>query len=210
MFPQKVSVFLRSIRVIRVPLFISVFVLEFNSCATIMAPNGGPKDTIPPNVVKYMPDSAATNFKSREINIAFNEYIQLKDINNQLIISPPLVEQPEIKLVKYRILNIQFKKPLKENTTYTLNFGNSIADYNEGNVLDGFQYIFSTGSFIDSLQVNGKVQYAYDHKVEKGILVMLYDVSQYDASALDSLPYKVIPSYFTKTKPEGSLRTGQI
>ncbi|HEY6160244.1 MAG TPA: Ig-like domain-containing protein [Bacteroidia bacterium] len=182
----------------------------FHSCATIMAPNGGPKDTTPPKVVRYMPDSAATNYKGSEINIAFNEYIQLKDINNQLIISPPLEEQPDIKLLKYKVLNIQFKKPLKENTTYTLNFGNSIADYNEGNVLDGFQYIFSTGSFIDSLKVSGKVQYAYDHKTEKGILVMLYDVSQYDASALDSLPYKVIPSYFTKTKPDGSFRITNI
>ena len=169
----------------------------------MLIPNGGERDVTPPRVVKYMPDSAAVNFRSGEINLFFNEYIQLKDVNNQLIVSPPLEEPPVIKLLKYKILNIKFSKPLKENTTYTLSFGNSIADYNEGNVLEGFQYVFSTGSFIDSLSIGGKIQNAFDHKTEKGILVMLYDA---EALKGDSVPYKELPSYFTRTKPDGSYK----
>jgi uncharacterized protein (DUF2141 family) len=186
------------IRLIRVPFFLFPFTLLISACAQMLVPSGGAEDETPPKVTHYMPDSAAVNFKGTEINIAFNEYIQLKDINNQLIISPLLDEMPEIKLLRNKIVNISFKKPLKENTTYTLNFGSSIADYNEGNVLEGFRYIFSTGSFIDSLSVSGKVDHAFNHKTEKGILVMLYE----DQS--DSVPYKLLPSYFTKTKADGS------
>jgi hypothetical protein len=179
-------------------IFPLVLAVTLFSCAQVLVPNGGDKDTTPPKVAKYMPDSAAVNFRAKEINIAFNEYIQLKDVNNQLLISPLMDEMPEVKLVKNKIINISFKKPLKENTTYTLNFGNSIADYNEGNVLEGFRYIFSTGNFIDSLSVSGKVDYAFDHKTEKGVLVMLHE----DQS--DSAPYKLAPSYFTKTRADGS------
>jgi uncharacterized protein (DUF2141 family) len=192
------SALIRVSSVIRVPLIVFSIIALYSSCAQILVPNGGDKDMMPPKVVKYMPDSAAINFRSKEINIVFNEYVQLKDVSNQLIISPLMDEMPEIKLVKNKILNITFTKPLKENTTYTLNFGNSIADYNEGNVLEGFRYIFSTGSFIDSLSVSGKVDQAFDHKTDKGILVMLYE----DQS--DSAPYKLLPSYFTKTKADGS------
>ena len=183
-----------------------VAILLFSECAQIVMPNGGTKDTTPPKVVKYMPDSAATNFKGKEINIVFNEYVQLKNVNDQLIVSPLLDEQPEIKLVKNHILNIEFKKALKENTTYTMNFGNSIVDYNEGNEVDNFQYVFSTGSFIDSLSLSGKVQHAFDHKTEKGILVMLYDASTFS----DSTPYKTQPSYFSKTKADGTYKINNI
>src|SRR5688572_1120383 len=85
----------------------------FFSCAQILTPGGGPKDIIPPRVVKYLPDSAALNFKGREINIVFDEYIQLKDLNSQLIVSPPVETQPEVKLVKNKIVNVEFKEPLK-------------------------------------------------------------------------------------------------
>ncbi len=184
--------------------FVLVSAGFFTGCAQMLIPNGGPKDDSVPRVVRAIPANASVDFKGKEIRIVFNEYIQLKDVNNQLIISPPLEEQPEIKLIKYKTLSITFKKPLKENTTYTMNFGSAIADYNESNVLDNFQYVFSTGSFIDSLSLSGKVAYAFDHKTEKGILVMLYD----DLS--DSAPYKVLPSYFTKTKPDGSYTINNI
>lgn len=198
-FADNLSVLIRIFSVISVPLF-------FSNCAQVVMPNGGTKDITPPKVTKYMPDSAATNFKGKEINIVFNEYIQLKDVNNQLVVSPLLDEQPEIKLIKNHILNIEFKRALKENTTYTMNFGNSIADYNEGNEIDNFQYVFSTGSFIDSLSLSGKVQNAFDHKTEKGVLVMLYEASTY----IDSTPYKKQPSYFSKTKADGTYKINNI
>jgi len=176
----------------------------FFSCAQILNPGGGAKDTAVPQVVKYTPDSAAKNFKGKEINIAFDEYIQLKDLNSQLTVSPPLEIQPEVKLVKNKIINIEFKEPLKDNSTYTINFGSSIADITEGNVKENFQYVFSTGNFIDSLSLTGTVMYAQDLKPEKDVLVMLYS----DFS--DSVVFKRKPDYFGKTKTDGSFQINNI
>ena len=178
--------------------------IVFFSCAQILNPGGGAKDTTAPRVVKYIPDSAAINFKGKEINIAFDEYIQLRDLNSQLIVSPPLETQPEVKLVKNKIINLEFKEPLKDNTTYTINFGNAIADITEGNVKENFQYVFSTGSFIDSLSLTGSVMYAQDLKTEKNVLVMLYS----DFS--DSVVFKRKPDYFGKTKADGSFQINNI
>src|SRR5687767_12107294 len=112
--------------------YFSAIILLFASCAQVVAPTGGPKDIAPPRVVKYEPDSASINFKSKTVSIVFNEYIQIKDISNQLIISPPLEKAPEVK-VKGKTLKLEFESDLKENTTYTLNFGTSIRDITEDN-----------------------------------------------------------------------------
>ncbi len=175
------------------------------SCAQIVAPGGGAKDTTPPKVVKYIPDSAKLNFNSKNISIDFNEYITLKDLNNQLIVSPPLDKQPDIK-VKNKTLLIDFDKDekLKPNTTYCMSFGNAVQDINENNPIENFSYIFSTGNFIDSLTVKGKVQNAFDHKTEKGILVMLY------SDLTDSVIYKNLPDYFAKTKEDGTFQINNI
>jgi uncharacterized protein (DUF2141 family) len=175
------------------------------SCAQIVAPNGGKKDVIPPKVVKYVPDSASVNFGAKSIAIFFDEFIQLKDLNNQLIISPPLKNIPDIK-VKNKALTINFDKSeqFQPNTTYSINFGNAIQDLHENNPVENFKYIFSTGSFIDSLTVKGKVQTAFDHKTEKGVLVMLY--SDYS----DSVIYKRTPDYFAKTKDDGTFQINNI
>ena len=184
----------------------------FYSCAQIVNPSGGPKDTKPPRAVKYIPDSAARNFSSKNIAIVFDEYIQLADLQKQLIISPPLKNQPDIK-VKGRTLFIELKDTLKKNTTYTFNFGNSIRDYTEGNAKEDFQYIFSTGDFIDSLKLSGNVKNAFDNKPEKGIVVMLYETLATPTSVVlsnDSFPYKKLPSYFAKTKDDGSYKINNI
>ena len=153
-----------------------VFVSFFFSCAQVVIPSGGNKDIVPPKVVKYIPDSASINFKSKSIAIFFDEFVYLKDLNNQLIISPPLEYQPDIKL-KNKIITIDFDKNeiLKLNTTYSISFGNAIQDIHENNPIENFKYVFSTGNFIDSLIVKGKIENAFDHKTEKDILVMLYN-----------------------------------
>ncbi|MEW6467527.1 MAG: Ig-like domain-containing protein [Bacteroidota bacterium] len=174
------------------------------SCAQILNPGGGPKDTEAPVAVKYMPDSAARNFSGNEITIAFNEYIRLNDLSSQLVISPPVETQPEVRLVKNRIVNLEFKEPLKENTTYTINFGNAVTDITEGNVKENFTYVFSTGDYIDSLTLSGSVMYAQDLRPEKGVLVMLYS----DHS--DSVVFKRKPDYFGKTKADGSFQINNI
>ena len=107
------------------------------ACAGIVPPTGGPKDEVPPKVIKQSPDSNTTNFKAHKITFYFDEYVVLNDIANQFIISPPLEEKPDINIRGKRI-EILFNERLKPNTTYTLNFGNSIVDNNEANILSGF------------------------------------------------------------------------
>lgn len=180
-----------------IPLFLLI-----TSCAQVVAPAGGQQDKTPPRAVKYVPDSASVNFQSNEIVIDFNEYIQLKDIS-QVVVSPPLSKTPVIK-AKNRQLKIEWEAPLEDSTTYSLNFGGAIADITESNPTENFTYIFSTGNFIDSIAVTGKVDVAFDHKTEKGVLVMLYrDVH-------DSVPVKKIPDYFARTKEDGAFRINNI
>jgi hypothetical protein len=174
------------------------------SCAQIVAPGGGKRDTTPPKVVSYTPDSAQLNFNSKIIEITFDEYIQLKDLSNQLIISPPLEKVPDIN-VKNKSLSIDLgKEELKPNTTYSINFGSALQDINESNPKENFSYIFSTGDAIDSLMAEGRVQSAFDHKAEKGVLAMLYtDMS-------DSAVYKSAPDYFAKTDGDGNFRINNV
>jgi len=177
----------------------------FFSCAQVVAPSGGKKDIVPPKTVKYIPDSAQTNFHSKSIQITFDEFVQLKDLNNQLLISPPVNTPPEIT-IKNKTMNIAFDKEetLKPNTTYCISFGNAIQDITENNPTENFKYIFSTGSFIDSSTVKGKVENGINHLTEKGLLVVLY--SKYD----DSIVYKSLPDYFAKTKEDGTFQINNI
>jgi hypothetical protein len=193
----------KCVRGLHIRLLYPFIILLFFSCAQIVNPGGGPRDTTPPKALRYAPDSAALNFKSKQIRILFNEYIQLKDINNQLIISPPLKHQPDVR-VKNKELIVDIEDTLAPNTTYAFNFGSGIADITESNLIDNFQYVFSTGPFIDSLSLSGTVNDAFSLNPEKGVLVMLY--KSFD----DSVPYKKLPNYFAKTKEDGTFRIDNI
>lgn len=175
------------------------------SCAQVVAPGGGPRDMTPPKVLKFVPDSAQLSFNSKSIYIEFDEFITLKDLNSQLLISPPLAKAPDVS-VKNKTLTIELDKneTLKSNTTYCISFGNAVQDLNENNPIENFQYIFSTGTFIDSLKLKGKVQNAFNQSTEKGILVMLYS----DLS--DSVVYKSQPDYFAKTEKDGTFQINNI
>lgn len=176
------------------------------SCAQIGSPSGGAFDRTPPKALQYQPDSATVHFNSRSIEITFDEYIQLQELNNQLLISPPLEFTPEIT-VKKKVLSIVFdkKEVLKPNTTYSISFGTAIRDMRESNKLENFHYIFSTGDFIDSLTLSGNVKNAFDHKTEKDLLVMLYH-----NTTDDSIIYKAIPDYFAKTNDMGYFKINNI
>lgn len=180
-------------------------ILLLSSCAQIVSPGGGAKDILPPKTSKYIPDSAQLNFNSRIIEITFDEYIQLKDLNNQLIISPMFSKTPEIA-VKGKTLSIELdnNETLQPNTTYCISFGNSVQDLNENNGIENFKYIFSTGTFIDSLTLKGKVQNGFSQYTEKGILAILYS----DLS--DSVVYKSQPDYFSKTEKDGTFQINNI
>ncbi len=183
--------------------FIIILSMIAVSCANQVTPQGGDKDVKPPKVTKASPENYSTGFNSNKVEITFDEYIQLKDLSSQLIVSPPLLRNPETK-IKQKTLIVQLDDTLRPNTTYTLNFGNAILDNDEGNVLEDFQYVFSTGDVIDSLKISGTVETAWDKKKEKGILVMLYKEQD------DSLPLKRRPDYFAKTNDKGEFHITNI
>jgi uncharacterized protein (DUF2141 family) len=128
----------------------------------------------------------------------FDEYIKLTDIQNQLIVSPPLKYTPEIKPLggANKFIEINLKDTLRENTTYTINFGQSIVDHNEGNPTSFLSYVFSTGAYIDSLTLSGAVKDAFNKKADEFVSVMLYEI---DSSYNDSTIYKTPPNYITNT-----------
>jgi hypothetical protein len=175
----------------------------WSSCAQIVPPSGGKPDTRPPHARKYEPDSAAVHFHSKTVEIQFDEFIQLKDLNSQLIISPPMEKTPDIR-VKNKSLLIEFREPLKDSTTYTINFGTALQDVHEGNPLTNFRYVFSTGAYVDSLTLSGKVTNALTLVPEKGVMVMLYEKLD------DSVPYKRLPSYFSRTDANGNYQIANI
>lgn len=166
-------------------------------CAKRGSITGGTKDTLAPIVVTSIPKNFSTDFKGKEIKLYFNEYVKLKNATKQLIISPPLNRQPEIlpySASKY--ITIKISDTLKENTTYSMNFGNSIEDNNEGNALVQYKYVFSTGSYIDSLKLNVKMKDALEKKSDNFVSIMLYEV---DEKYSDSVVYKQSPRYITNT-----------
>ena len=138
------------------------------------SPDGGWYDDTPPYVVSSSPEENATFVKTRRIVINFNEFIKLQDAQNKVIISPPQLEMPEIKEGGKRVI-VELKDTLKENTTYTIDFGDAISDNNEGNPMGNYAFTFSTGSNIDTLEVAGYVLAAENLEPVKGILVGLYD-----------------------------------
>ncbi len=179
---------------------VSIFL---TSCAIQVPPAGGDQDTSAPKVLESVPENSSTNFTGHEISIRFDEFIQLKDAQTQLVISPPLNQFPELKLRKKNLF-IHFEDTLEQNTTYSFNFGNSIVDNNEGNPIENFQFVFSTGDVIDSLEVTGSIHDAFDAKPEKDALVMLYKQD------IDSLPFIKRPYYFGKSDEKGDYRIRNI
>jgi hypothetical protein len=170
-------------------------------CANPVTPEGGPKDITPPKVTECDPPLLTTHFHKKDIRITFNEYIQLKDQNNQVIIAPPILPHTDIRL-RGKSIFVKLSDTLKSNTTYSINFGDAISDLTENNILHDFTYTFSTGSYIDSLSLSGKVINAFDLVPQKDVVAMLY-VNENDTLPLDSLPLHVKPYYLTKTKENG-------
>ena len=166
-------------------------------CAKRGTITGGLKDTIAPVLKMSFPKNFSTNFKGDQIKLVFDENIKLKNLNKQLIISPPMKSEPLIlPTTASKTITIKIKDTLQPNTTYSFNFGQSIADNNEGNPLDQFKYVFSTGDYIDSLSLGGTVKSAYDKEVESFVSVMLYEVND---AFKDSIVYKENPRYITST-----------
>ncbi len=174
------------------------------SCAQISAPTGGERDKNPPKIKAENPDNKTLNFNGKEIKISFNEWIQpLTNAKNQVIISPNVDPFPKIEIMR-NLLTIKFKEnSLQPNTTYSLFFGDNIKDNNEGNSFPNYKYLFSTGNFIDSLIVGGKIS-ALDGKIEENTYLLLYkDLS-------DTAFTKTRPFYITKIDNSGNFKLENV
>lgn len=183
-------------RLLYIPI-VFLFLLSFTDCAKKGRPSGGLRDTIAPVILRSAPENFTINFKNNEIRITFDEFIKLKDISKELIISPPLKYPPVITpLSVSKVLKIKILDTLKDNTTYSFNFGNSILDNNEGNLFPNYKYVFSTGSYIDSLTLKGTAVDALLPKTDFPTTVVLYQVDQ---SYKDSLVFLEKPTYITTT-----------
>jgi uncharacterized protein (DUF2141 family) len=188
---------------VRQPILFFVVALILFSCAQIVPLTGGDQDLSPPKEVESLPKNGATYFADKTITIEFDEYIQLTNLSSQLIISPLMETAPEVS-IKGKKLLIKLNSELEENTTYSFNFGNAITDITENNIAPNFKYVFSTGSFIDSLSYSGIVVNAFDLKKKEKIYVLLYD--QFE----DSIPLKEKPRYIAISDKEGNFSITNI
>ncbi len=177
--------------------FFAILGLLMVSCAKRGNIDGGPKDTIAPILSYSLPENFSRNFKAKEITLEFDEYVKLKDVSKQLVISPPMTYAPDISPTSAsKKITIRIKDTLKENTTYSFNFGQSIQDNNEGNPLPQFKYVFSTGAYIDSLKLDGTIGDALEKQTDHYVTVMLYELND---KYTDSIIYKEKPRYVTST-----------
>ncbi|WP_179021684.1 Ig-like domain-containing protein [Winogradskyella forsetii] len=179
-------------------LSLVLIAISIASCANRGNPTGGEKDIEPPVIVESDPENYSTNFKGDEIRIYFNEYVKIKDLRKQLIISPPMDTDPIVTPAggASKYISITIQDTLKDNTTYAFNFGESIVDNNEGNPYPYYRYVFSTGDVIDSLSVKGYVEDALLKEPDTFVSVMLYEA---DSTYTDSIVYKQKPRYITNT-----------
>ena len=171
--------------------------LLLSSCASRVQPNGGAKDTQAPKLISSEPANEATLFKGDNIILNFDEFVELKDGGTGIIVSPPLINPPDISL-KGKSIQIRFKETLDTSTTYTVSIGKSVTDITEGNTFPEMGFAFSTGEKIDSMRISGNVSDAYTNKPSKGTLIMLYNELN------DSLPYKKTPRYFARSDDQGN------
>ena len=170
-------------------------------CANVVTPSGGPKDDKSPVVLSATPQNNSTNFKGKTIHLTFDEFVTLNNPSNNVMISPPMSKKPTFRTSGKSVI-IRFEEPLRPNTTYSIHFGDAIKDLHEGNVFKGYTFNFSTGSSIDSLSLKGKVISASTLSPMESLIVGLY-TDDNDTLTLDSLPYKVKPSYITTTDKNG-------
>lgn len=172
-----------------------VAILLFNKCAQVLPLNGGARDTQAPKLLKSVPENASLNFKAKAIEFSFDEFVQVKDIANQLVVTPRTKELPVVE-ARGKVITVKFNEDLLPNTTYRLFFGNAIVDMHEANGINNFEYVFSTGNRIDSFSLKGTAITAFNLKPAADITIGLFSISDTTFSGKK-------PVYFTKTDNNG-------
>jgi hypothetical protein len=173
------------------------------SCAKISSPTGGPKDKLPPVVIKSIPENGAKNFKGKKLSVTFNEYVKLDNINDKFMVSPPMKKKPKVFL-KGKSVIVEFDEAIKDSTTYTFYFQDAVRDLNEGNILENFRFVFSTGAVIDSLSVTGNVYSSFSLEAPEKTQVILY------RELADSAVVKHIPDYISRVDQTGYFRIDNV
>lgn len=181
---------------------IFMFILV-GSCAKMSTPAGGPKDREAPVVVRCTPSNGEKNFKGKKIVITFNEYVTLDQVNEKLMVSPPMAKKPKVSM-KGKSVVVEYYDELRDSTTYTIYFQDAIRDLNEGNIIENYQFVFSTGPVIDSLSVTGNVLSAFSLDPPENALVLLYH------NTADTAVMKQIPDYISKAGKNGYFRFDNI
>ncbi|MEO6136191.1 MAG: Ig-like domain-containing protein [Ginsengibacter sp.] len=174
-----------------------------SSCAQIGVPTGGVRDSLPPTLLKATPPNNSIKFEGKQITLSFDEYIQLQNLQENLLVSPTPIINPNIDF-KLKTITIKLRDTLQPNTTYSLQLGKSIVDLNENNPYPNFTYVFSTGTYIDSLTFSGNVQLAESGKIDTTLLVLLYN----DLS--DSAVFKHKPKYITRVNNKGDFQFNNL
>ena len=183
---------------------IFLLIVLFASCANRgIGPQGGPKDTVPPHPRESAPEMGALEFKGKKIEVTFDEYIELQDLANNLLMSPPQQNPPEVKARGKKLL-VQFQDSLRDSTTYTIDFGEAVCDYREQVPLKGYTFYFSTGPTIDTMEYCGRVFDAETLNPKKGIFVGIQE--NMDDSAFVSMPFTRV----ARTDSAGFFRIGNM
>lgn len=182
-------------------LFQILWVCLIYSCANVVPPSGGPKDAKPPMIIESYPSQRQVNFVGKSLSLRFNEYAEIKDPNKNIQFSPPLKLEPNYK-INGKTLEIQLKEDLQSDMTYHIVFSNALADYHEGNILNSYDMLFSTGNKIDTGYIKGEVINGYSLNGEADVLVVLAK----NRFFLENAFYQ----YITKTSTNGSFTFGNI
>jgi hypothetical protein len=171
-------------------------IIQMGGCANIVPPSGGPRDSIPPYAVYAKPKDSSTNIAPREILISFNEYITTNALQEQLIVSPNIKNNPLVDQ-RLNMLRIRLSDSLNANTTYSLQFGNALRDVNESNIVQNYTYVFSTGNQIDTGKLFGKVQIAETGIVDSSLVAVLHPIENDSAIFIDK------PNYYSRINGQG-------
>ncbi len=190
-------------RMINRLFLISALIAILSACAKISSPSGGPRDKLPPVVVKSDPVNGARNFKGNKIAIVFNEYVVLDNINEKFMVSPPMKKKPRV-FIRGKGVDIEFDDKLKDSTTYTFYFLDAIKDLNEGNILQNFQFVLSTGPVIDSLSVTGNIYNSFNLEAPEKTQVLMY------RELADSAVVKHLPEYISRVDQNGYFRIDNV
>lgn len=188
-----------SLRNILFFIFLSILIW---SCASTGRPSGGPKDTTPPSLVEEESSpNFSTNYTPQKIELVFDEWIELKNQAKEILISPPFFIKPKITQ-RGKKVTVEFpeEEPLREDATYTLNFGKSIVDFTEANPVEDFLFLFATGDKLDSLTFEGTIVDAFGGEPVKDVLIMLYDVLG------DSVVVSEKPFYYARADENGGFK----